>query len=209
MQVTTCMQTKRSASPAETRRRLLSAAAVVYGREGLNGATTRAIADEAGVNEVTLFRHFHSKERLLAAVVGENFGSRAAGAQSVAPVETGDLRTDLIEHAQRYEQLLRDNLPLIRAMIGEIHHHGDHERPVFKAIFRPLRDALVARLQHAITQGRLQKDANPELLADLFNGMIFTGVLRRTGSHARVEYSAATHLAAIVDLIVRGAASEP
>ncbi len=203
------MQAKRSTSPAETRRRLLSAAAVVYGREGLNGATTRAIAGEAGVNEVTLFRHFHSKERLLAAVVGENFGKQTAAAQSVTTTETGDLRTDLAEHARRYEQLLRDNLPLIRAMIGEIHHHCDHERQVFKAIFRPLREALVACLQHAISQGRIQKDGNPELLADLFNGMVFTGVLRRTGSHVRLEYSAATHLSAIVDLLVRGAASEP
>jgi len=45
--------------------RLLNAAVSVYARYGSAGATTRRIAAEAEVNEVTLFRHFGSKEALL------------------------------------------------------------------------------------------------------------------------------------------------
>jgi AcrR family transcriptional regulator len=181
----------------------------VFARDGIAGSTTREIAREAGVNEVTLFRHFQTKERLIAAVIGQNFGQRAVAAQSPAPTDTGDLRTDLAQHARCYELLLQDNLPLIRTMIGEIHHHGDHERQVFKAIFRPLREALVACLKQAIAQGRVHPGADAEMLADLFNGMIFTGVLRRTVSHVKPEYTAATHLDAVVDLIMRGAAPPP
>src|SRR3954465_15622571 len=103
MQVITCMPTKRSAPPADTRQRLLTAAARVYGRDGLNGATTRAIASEAGVNEVTLFRHFQSKERLLAAVVGQNFGDATVPAQAPLPALSGELRADLLALARRYE----------------------------------------------------------------------------------------------------------
>ena len=58
------------ARPADTRTRLLEAAARVFAKSGLAGSTTRAIADEAGVNEVTLFRHFQTKDRLLAAEIG-------------------------------------------------------------------------------------------------------------------------------------------
>src|SRR3954466_8351143 len=76
VQVVTYM--KRPVMSASTRERLLAAAARVYARVGLNGATTRGIAAEAGVNEVTLFRHFKSKDRLLAAVVGDNFGEKNA-----------------------------------------------------------------------------------------------------------------------------------
>ena len=188
---------------------MLEGAARVFARDGIAGSTTREIAREAGVNEVTLFRHFHSKEKLIAAVIGENFGQQAVAAQVLPPADTGDLRTDLAEHGRRYEQLLKDNLPLIRTMIGEIHHHADQERQVFKAIFRPLREALVACLQQAIQQGRLDAAANAELLADLFNGMIFTGVLRRTVSHLKIEYTAAVHLDAVVDLILRGSAPTP
>jgi len=48
-----------------TRTHVLTAAARVYGELGFRGATTRKIAEAAGVNEVTLFRQFGSKNALL------------------------------------------------------------------------------------------------------------------------------------------------
>ena len=195
-----------SPSATRTRQRMLEAAARVFARDGIAGSTTREIAREAGVNEVTLFRHFQSKDRLISAVVGENFGTQAVRAQQRVPVSNTDLRADLAGHAKHYDQLLRDNLPLIRTMIGEIQHHGDHERQVFKAILRPVREALINRLQAAQAAGQLAAAAPPEILADLFSGMIFTGVLRRSSAQMKLEYSAANYLAAAVDLIVRGAA---
>jgi len=48
----------------EIRDRILEAAARVYALHGYRGATTRLIANEAGVNEVTLFRTFGSKDSL-------------------------------------------------------------------------------------------------------------------------------------------------
>ena len=47
------------------RHRILHAAARVYAQHGWRGATTRRIAEEAGVNEVTIFRQFGSKDALL------------------------------------------------------------------------------------------------------------------------------------------------
>ena len=44
---------------------ILDAALAVLAREGYGGATTRKIAEEAGINEVTLFRKFKSKEKLI------------------------------------------------------------------------------------------------------------------------------------------------
>src|SRR5258708_23956024 len=49
-----------------TRRRILEAAERVFSREGFQGATTREIAREAQVNEVTLFRHFRTRDELVA-----------------------------------------------------------------------------------------------------------------------------------------------
>jgi AcrR family transcriptional regulator len=190
---------------SSTRQRLLEGAARVFARDGIAGSTTREIAREAGVNEVTLFRHFQSKDGLIAAVIRENFGAAAIQAHQVPPVLTSDLREDLTKHAVRYDELLKENLPLIRTMIGEIHHHADHERQVFKAIFRPLRESLLARLQAASADGHLIAGVDPEILADLFLGMIFTGVLRRNVPHLKLEYTAETYLEAAVDLVVRGA----
>ena len=59
MQVNTFMQSETDPKLAatSTRGRLLEAAMQVFARDGLHKATTRVIAREAGVNEVTLFRH--------------------------------------------------------------------------------------------------------------------------------------------------------
>src|SRR5579871_1593109 len=50
---------------APTREHILDAAARLYGEHGFRGTTTRRIAEEADVNEVTLFRLFGSKTALL------------------------------------------------------------------------------------------------------------------------------------------------
>jgi AcrR family transcriptional regulator len=52
--------------------RILDAALRVFASEGYTGATTRKIADEANVAEVTLFRKFKSKENLLKEVLINN-----------------------------------------------------------------------------------------------------------------------------------------
>ena len=52
-----------------TKQQLLDAAVRVYSDAGFRGATTRRIAEEAGVNEVTLFRLFGSKAALIEAAV--------------------------------------------------------------------------------------------------------------------------------------------
>ncbi len=53
----------------DVRDSLLRAATSVFAEVGTRGATTRRIAREAGVNEVTLFRHFKSKDELIQAAL--------------------------------------------------------------------------------------------------------------------------------------------
>ena len=62
----------------EIRSRILAAAAHVYAQYGFRGATTRLIANEAGVNEVTLFRTFGSKAELLQAMLQSQVTATAA-----------------------------------------------------------------------------------------------------------------------------------
>ena len=64
-----------------TRRRILDAALDVFAASGTRAATTRRIAELAGVNEVTLFRHFGTKGELLDSALRE-----AAGRLSLRPL---------------------------------------------------------------------------------------------------------------------------
>lgn len=50
-----------------TRAKLMHAATLIVARDGMEAATTAAIAGEAGVAEGTLYRHFESKDDLLIA----------------------------------------------------------------------------------------------------------------------------------------------
>jgi AcrR family transcriptional regulator len=74
---------------AATRERLLRAAAGIVARDGMEAATTAAIASEAGVAEGTLYRHFESKDDLLIAAYRqmkqEVFVDAAAGVDTEAP----------------------------------------------------------------------------------------------------------------------------
>src|SRR5579871_791897 len=86
-------ESTRTASPEETRERILTATREVIGRKGKRGATTREIADVAGVNEATLFRHFGTKEALLVACAQHFCGHLQLA--DVAAQLTGDLAENL------------------------------------------------------------------------------------------------------------------
>ena len=49
----------------DTHDKILEVACHIFAEAGYHGTTTRRIAQEAGVNEVTVFRHFGSKDALL------------------------------------------------------------------------------------------------------------------------------------------------
>lgn len=69
------------------RNRILTAAARVYAMHGRRGATTRRIAEEAGVNEVTIFRQFGSKDALLEIAVRESSRQQARVSLPSLPVD--------------------------------------------------------------------------------------------------------------------------
>jgi len=207
MQASTCM----NSPPRAVRRRpparqlLLNAAARVFARDGLAGATTRAISREAGVNEVTLFRQFGTKEHLIEAVVGTAFG-RGDEAPGKPARGARSLRADLGSFAHSYEALLVANLPLIRTMIGEIHRHAVCQRQALKGIFWPMRAALVRRIRLACKSGEARPALDPAVAADMFAGAILSSVLRRATVRRRSAYSAADYREACVGLFLDGMA---
>src|SRR5437868_2503196 len=105
----------------DIRDRILDAAKRVYAQHGFRGATTRLIAIEAGVNEVTLFRTFGSKAALIEAVMQGHV------AQSPIPELPDNPYNPELEMTIWCSAVLghmRDNRALIRTSFGEI-----EERP--------------------------------------------------------------------------------
>jgi AcrR family transcriptional regulator len=195
----------------------LEAAARIFARDGLSGATTREIAREAGVNEVTLFRHFQSKENLVSAVAqrmcgsvsGEQFRPRPLSDQSVEWVESlQGVEAILAGFAKIYYELLSEHLPLIRTFIGEIHRHHSQEIGVVKSIFLPHRQQFMDQLKSAKDQGRIRKDVNLDLAADQLSGMIFSSVLKQS-KLIPLAYTVEEYLAASVKLVAENIEAHP
>lgn len=98
------------------RERILEAAARVYAQHGFRGATTRLIAIEAGVNEVTLFRTFGSKAALLEAVLVQQ-GAREM--VSSLPDQPNDPVAELTAFAEAHLTKLRAIRPLLLQTMNE------------------------------------------------------------------------------------------
>lgn len=105
-----------------TRQQLLEAAARVYSELGFRGATTRRIAEEAGVNEVTLFRLFGSKAALIHEAVRRHAGG---GPREPLPEVPQDPMSELTEWATRDHSVMIQFRDLTRTAMAEINERPD------------------------------------------------------------------------------------
>ena len=106
-----------------SRQKLLAAAARIYGESGFRGATTRRIADEAGVNEVTLFRLFGSKSALIAEALREH--APRATEPGGLPDQPVDPEQELSAWCAAQLTHLRSARSMIRKAMGEIEEHPE------------------------------------------------------------------------------------
>ncbi len=60
---------KKRLSSEERRGRIIETARQLFSEKGFHGTTTRALADEAGVSEALIFKHFPSKEAIYKAML--------------------------------------------------------------------------------------------------------------------------------------------
>lgn len=105
-----------------TKQQLIEAALRVYAEGGFRGATTRRIADEAGVNEVTLFRLFGSK----GALIEEALRSRATLAnRPPLPDVPVDPQRELTDWAAADHAFMLESAGMIRASLAEMHEHPE------------------------------------------------------------------------------------
>lgn len=193
---------------AATRTRLLKAALDVFAEAGIAGATTKEIARMAGVNEVTLFRHFHSKEQLLVAVVQQ---ATALQMEALAHQEewTQDLKADLTHYGWLYNTMLEEHEGLIRTFIGEAKRHPQVASRIIAEATQPLREKLITYLENAQKRGTVRSDLLLEPAIDLFTGMLLAGMLRRNAIPNFIHYNREDYIETCVDLFVRGISPLP
>lgn len=100
---------------------ILNAALDVWREEGYRNATTRKVADRAGVGEVTLFRRFGDKAALFEAALA----TEAATFQSAGVTYSGDLGADLVAMVTAYQSLLERNGGIVLDVLMEAPHNPE------------------------------------------------------------------------------------
>ena len=105
----------------EIRERILEAAARVYALHGYRGSTTRLIANEAGVNEVTLFRTFGSKDSLFEELAR---GQANAAVVPDLPSRPADPERELTDWCRVVLEFLTQQRSFLRKSMSEM-----EERP--------------------------------------------------------------------------------
>lgn len=168
-------QQNNSPTPGEdTRHRILQAALRLFGQRGYAGTTTRALAAEAGVNEVTLFRHFGSKKNLLLAAV-ELF-NQAGMAGSLEQQLSGDYARDIDHIAQRQAHESAEAFEMLRLLlceagqVPEVLEAGQHGA-------RSNLEKLAAYFAHQIEAGIVRPDLDPQALAYTMESLFSTSYL--------------------------------
>jgi AcrR family transcriptional regulator len=153
----------------------MEAASDLFAERGFIGTTTRSIAERAGVNEVTLFRHFGTKENLAKEVMNQ-FGGQAI-AHKMAHNLTGDYQHDLLMIGETILQVMRERNDVMRLAICESGQFPEFQKLVAENP-RQLRIMLAAFFQSQMDRGVIHR-GHTELLAQAFLGMFFSYTVLR------------------------------
>jgi AcrR family transcriptional regulator len=142
--------------------RILEAAEAIIGEDGVEAATTRAIAERAGVVAPSLYRFFDDRDAIFDALLEamleqlEEFTEEAERGFSGASIEDF-VRLELDLHVAFYER----HPSLARLW------YGGRASPAVVDVVRARNQRLARRVQRALTEARLVDSATPELVFDL------------------------------------------
>lgn len=169
---------KRDAILAAARRRFLAS--------GYEGASMEAIAADAGVSIMTLYRHAKRKDELFEAVISIACDpDEHGGADAMASMP---LRSVLVATAQEFQRKVLDTdmIALLRAVISEQGRFPDLAATAYRAAIGHLEDFVAARLA-AAEEGRGLDDETRHRLAtkfadDLFGVDMFRALLGLGGT---------------------------
>lgn len=144
---------------------------------GYSGATTRQIAETAGISEVTLFRKFTNKATMVNSAVAALI--KKIDFESVTQY-SGDLRSDLIRVIEAYQATVASHSRFFLILINEMKLHP--ELTGLMNVPTELLNSIGKLLNRYQSEGKLRNEHTLLAAASLLGPLIFTAMINSTVS---------------------------
>ena len=187
------------------RQRILHAAARVYAQHGWRGATTRRIAVEAGVNEVTLFRQFGSKDALLDLMMRE---CARVEQDATFPQEPVDPEQELLDWVTVHHTALVGMRAIVRQMMSDADERPDAANCAThgpSAAMAQVREYVVTLRRHGwVTESGEVSPAEVRAAVTMLMGAVFADGMNRDIMPTMFTQPVPETLRAYVRIFLRG-----
>jgi AcrR family transcriptional regulator len=195
---------------SNTKELLLQATLKLISEKGYLGATTREIANEAGVTEITLFRNFGSKELLFEEVL-KTYTFLPKLKELLPELEGLSCEEALILIATRFLLTLKERKSMIKILYSEVTSYPDKIREVYNRFIDEMRATLAAYFEELQGRGVLRKNMSAEMAARVFLWVLFSyfrseEIMRPAGMRKQAMEKQVREM---VDIFTHGTLSRP
>jgi len=147
----------RSSDAAETRLKIVRAAAEEFCAQGFRATTVQSIATVAKVNEVTVYRHFPQKQELYWEAITYRLNSSTLAESLAKPLPQASTPEEVIQLlTERLWKSLRADAGLTRIIYFTILELDTETRELRDKHFAPLLNELSLRIQCWIKEGKIR-----------------------------------------------------
>ena len=190
-----------------TKARLIEAALDLFAERGVTETTTKAVAERAQVNEVTLFRNFGNKYRLLLAVIQDSaVFAKLVHALVEKANDTENVAEFLSEYAQESLHTLDKAPELVRSIVGEAGNYPVENRIALGKGLGEANRYVAAYLEQAIAREDIDSDLTPEQIVNLLNFLLVGYFVVESSTEGYSYWSERENfLSSLVSLFMEGA----
>ncbi len=185
---------------------ILQAAGDIFIARGFEAASMDAVAKAAGVSKATVYAHFHSKDDLFAAIVGQVSGRLTAEIRAVMEARL-PLRQSLTRIGRKFLEVLTDQrrIRIFRMMMAQVDRFPELGRVFYRAGPMVMQDCMAGFLEEAAAGGTLEISSSG-LAARQFLSLIKADLHLRCLFESGVEPTPAecdAQVAAAVDMFLK------
>jgi TetR/AcrR family transcriptional regulator len=167
----------------DSRAAILKAARTVFAHRGFEGASTREVADVAGVNNAMIYYHFRDKNELYRSVLADSFTEFDRIWEHEVFRSKATTRAKIQKYIEEFIRFQHGNEELRRIMSMEFAGCTKNSKWLADNYFVHSYDKLVALLKEGMKRGELRKIDPAMAIPSLVGMIIHSFIMRPIAEH--------------------------